>query len=85
MKRNNNFKATYTPPADSPSSSSSESAVSFTSDGRKVIKFYGERNAYGCFSNFSAHPILLHGKQWPVRPPLPPPLWPFVFFTHFFL
>jgi hypothetical protein len=81
MKRNN-FKATYTPPSGS-SSSSSESAVSFTSDGRKVIKFYGERNAYGCFSNFSRHPILLHGKQWPVRPP-PPHSSLFCFKTHIF-
>ena len=79
MKRNN-FKATYTPPSDSPSSSS-ESAVSFTSDGRKVIKFYGERNAYGCFSNFSRHPILLHGKQWPVPPP--PATLAFCFFSIF--
>ncbi|ELR25746.1 GTP cyclohydrolase II, putative [Acanthamoeba castellanii str. Neff] len=61
-------KATHTPASGSSSSSSSEefeSAVSFTSDGRKVIKFYGERNPYGCFSNFSSHPFELHGKQWP--------------------
>jgi hypothetical protein len=78
MKKNNNFKATYTPPSGTSGGAGSaaefESAVSFTEDGRKVIKFYGERNSYGCFSNFSRHPFLLHDKQWPVRPPpLPPP------------
>lgn len=29
------------------------------------IKFYGTKDHYGCFSNFSAHPIELDGKQWP--------------------
>ncbi|MHA3916625.1 NADAR family protein [Halovulum sp. GXIMD14793] len=30
-----------------------------------VIKFYRTRDDYGCFSNFSAHPIELDGKIWP--------------------
>jgi ribA/ribD-fused uncharacterized protein len=29
------------------------------------IYFYSTRDAYGCFSNFSAHPIELNGKRWP--------------------
>jgi N-glycosidase YbiA len=29
------------------------------------IYFYSTRNAYGNFSNFSAHPIMLKGKHWP--------------------
>ena len=29
------------------------------------IYFYSTRDAYGCFSNFSAHPIELKGKRWP--------------------
>jgi ribA/ribD-fused uncharacterized protein len=28
------------------------------------IYFYSTRDAYGCFSNFSAHPIALKGKRW---------------------
>ena len=66
------FKATYTPPtaqpaASSPAPSFKSGSVSFTKSGQKVIKFYRAGNAYGCFSNFSRHPILLHDKQWPVR------------------
>ena len=30
-----------------------------------VIHFYREKDAYGCFSNFAAYPITLHGKIWP--------------------
>ena len=29
------------------------------------IYFYGAQNAYGCFSNFSPHPIEIDGKLWP--------------------
>lgn len=29
------------------------------------IYFYGIRDTYGCFSNFSAHGIELKGKWWP--------------------
>ncbi|XXF76217.1 NADAR family protein [Myxococcaceae bacterium GXIMD 01537] len=29
------------------------------------IEFYSVGDAYGCFSNFSAHPITLAGKRWP--------------------
>lgn len=31
---------------------------------QKTINFYSTRDAYGCFSNFSAHPIFLKGKSW---------------------
>lgn len=30
-----------------------------------TIKFYKIGDAYGCFSNFSGHPITLEGRQWP--------------------
>jgi len=30
-----------------------------------VIRFYRERDEYGCFSNFSAHPIEVDDKSWP--------------------
>lgn len=30
-----------------------------------VINFYSTRDEYGCFSNFSAHPIVLKKKTWP--------------------
>lgn len=30
-----------------------------------VINFYSTADSYGCFSNFSAHPIKLKGKIWP--------------------
>lgn len=30
-----------------------------------VIRFYAVRGNYGCFSNFSPHPINLNGKTWP--------------------
>jgi ribA/ribD-fused uncharacterized protein len=29
------------------------------------IEFYSTQDDYGCFSNFSAHPIQLDGKRWP--------------------
>lgn len=29
------------------------------------IEFYREEDAYGCFSNFSPHPIELDGRVWP--------------------
>jgi N-glycosidase YbiA len=32
---------------------------------RPVINFYATTDAYGCFSNFSRHPIELGGKTWP--------------------
>lgn len=31
---------------------------------KKVINFYSTREEYGCFSNFSAHPIRLKNKKW---------------------
>jgi ribA/ribD-fused uncharacterized protein len=34
-----------------------------------VIHFYSVSGAYGCFSNFSPHPITLRGKTWPTREP----------------
>jgi ribA/ribD-fused uncharacterized protein len=30
-----------------------------------VIRFYSTTGEYGCFSNFSKHPIHLNGKSWP--------------------
>ena len=30
-----------------------------------VINFYTTTGEYGCFSNFSRHPIFLKGKRWP--------------------
>jgi hypothetical protein len=30
-----------------------------------TIKFYRLKDPYGCFSNFSRHPILLDGITWP--------------------
>jgi ribA/ribD-fused uncharacterized protein len=32
---------------------------------RTVIHFYGTKAEYGCFSNFSAHPVRLRGRTWP--------------------
>ena len=29
------------------------------------IHFYSTRDEYGCFSNFSRHPVFLKGKRWP--------------------
>jgi ribA/ribD-fused uncharacterized protein len=29
------------------------------------IRFYSVRDEYGCFSNFTPHPIQLKGKRWP--------------------
>lgn len=29
------------------------------------IRFYSVREEYGCFSNFTPHPIQLNGKRWP--------------------
>jgi ribA/ribD-fused uncharacterized protein len=34
------------------------------SDPRPVIHFYGTREEFGCFSNFSAHPIRVKGMMW---------------------
>ena len=31
---------------------------------KKVINFYSTKDAYGCFSNFSAHSIRLKNKVW---------------------
>jgi N-glycosidase YbiA len=30
-----------------------------------VINFYNTTDEYGCFSNFSPHPVELDGKRWP--------------------
>lgn len=30
-----------------------------------VINFYSTQGEYGCFSNFSRHPVWLKGKSWP--------------------
>lgn len=30
-----------------------------------IINFYRVSDEYGCFSNFSPHPIRLDGKTWP--------------------
>jgi ribA/ribD-fused uncharacterized protein len=30
-----------------------------------VIQFYSTTGEYGCFSNFSRHPVFLKGKRWP--------------------
>ncbi|NQX48371.1 NADAR family protein [Paenibacillus tritici] len=30
----------------------------------RIIRFYETDKPYGCFSNFSKHPILLKGKEW---------------------
>lgn len=30
-----------------------------------VIHFYSTAGEYGCFSNFSRHPVFLGGKRWP--------------------
>jgi ribA/ribD-fused uncharacterized protein len=30
-----------------------------------IINFYSTRDAYGCFANFSRHPVTLDGKVWP--------------------
>ena len=30
-----------------------------------AIRFYRSGDAYGCFSNFSRHPVTLKGKTWP--------------------
>jgi ribA/ribD-fused uncharacterized protein len=32
---------------------------------RPVIHFYSASGEYGCFSNFSRHPVFLKGKRWP--------------------
>ena len=29
------------------------------------IQFYRQGDPYGCFSNFSAHPVTIHDKVWP--------------------
>jgi ribA/ribD-fused uncharacterized protein len=31
----------------------------------KAINFYRTGDKYGCFSNFSAHPVEIRGKEWP--------------------
>jgi ribA/ribD-fused uncharacterized protein len=31
----------------------------------QVVKFYSAGDEYGCFSNFSAHPVRIGGKLWP--------------------
>ena len=30
-----------------------------------TIRFYSTKDDYGCFSNFSAHPIEIDGRRWP--------------------
>ncbi|HJZ58268.1 MAG TPA: NADAR family protein [Gemmataceae bacterium] len=32
---------------------------------KTVIHFYSVTDEYGCFSNFSPHPVFLKGKRWP--------------------
>jgi ribA/ribD-fused uncharacterized protein len=32
---------------------------------REAILFYSAGDAYGCFSNFSPHPLRLKGRNWP--------------------
>ena len=32
---------------------------------REVIHFYSVSDSYGCFSNFSPHPVRLKGRTWP--------------------
>jgi ribA/ribD-fused uncharacterized protein len=34
-------------------------------ESRTVINFYSTTDEYGCFSNFSKHPVFLKGKRWP--------------------
>src|SRR5437588_10599115 len=34
-------------------------------DRPSVIHFYSTRAEYGCFSNFSPHPVRLKGRSWP--------------------
>ena len=29
------------------------------------VKFYRTQDAFGCFSNFSKHPFVLEGREWP--------------------
>jgi ribA/ribD-fused uncharacterized protein len=36
-----------------------------SSSGTSVINFYSVTAEYGCFSNFSPHPIKLGGRTWP--------------------
>jgi N-glycosidase YbiA len=31
----------------------------------KTIEFYSTKGPYGCFSNFSRHPVTISGKVWP--------------------
>ncbi|HEY8559475.1 MAG TPA: NADAR family protein [Pyrinomonadaceae bacterium] len=31
---------------------------------KNVINFYSTKDAYGCFSNFAAHPFKIDGKVW---------------------
>jgi N-glycosidase YbiA len=31
----------------------------------KIVNFYSVADEFGCFSNFSPHPIELDGKRWP--------------------
>lgn len=31
---------------------------------QNIIRFYSTKDAYGCFSNFAAYPIMLDEKQW---------------------
>lgn len=31
----------------------------------KVIHFYSENTDYGCFSNFSLHPVVIDGVTYP--------------------
>ena len=39
-----------------------ETAIAATGE---TIHFYSASGDFGCFSNFSPHPILLNGKTWP--------------------
>lgn len=39
--------------------------INMFSDNNKPVHFYRAGGTYGCFSNFSLHPVLLKGKSWP--------------------
>ena len=43
----------------------STATVVETAEDAETIYFYGTHDLYGFFSNFSRHPIVLHGHTWP--------------------
>src|SRR5689334_5917987 len=42
-----------------------ERVMSEQKQARRVIKFYGRNDEYGCFSNFAHSPFRLNGATWP--------------------